>query len=140
MSKGVPSREEFEEMALRGRLHEWLERISVIPSDSELETAQSPLDLGRLYGYSEEDIAHYYWSRRRDCQTALSTCGTLRTPSYLHGPPPPTGSKANRPSGITSQAFSLSGEPVTMSIRFYTGRSRATFRSSNRPSSISSSI
>ena len=44
--------------------------ISVIPSDSELETAQSPLDLGRLYGYREEDIAHYYWSRRRDCQTA----------------------------------------------------------------------
>jgi hypothetical protein len=43
-----------------------------IPSDSELETAQSPLDLGRLYGYSEEDIAHYYWSRRRDCQTAYT--------------------------------------------------------------------
>jgi hypothetical protein len=60
MSKGVPSRKEFEEMAQRGRLHEWLERISVIPSDSELETAQSPLDLGRLYGYPEEDIAHYY--------------------------------------------------------------------------------
>jgi hypothetical protein len=72
MSKGVPSRKEFEEMAQRGRLHEWLERISVIPSDSELETAQSPLDLGRLYGYSEEDIAHYYWSRRRDCQTAYA--------------------------------------------------------------------
>jgi hypothetical protein len=72
MSKGVPSRKEFEEMALRGRLHEWLERISVIPSDSELETAQSPLDLGRLYGYSEEDIAYYYWSRRRDWQTAYT--------------------------------------------------------------------
>jgi hypothetical protein len=72
MSKGVPSRKEFEEMAQRGRLHEWLERISVIPSDSELETAQSPLDLGRLYGYPEEDIAHYYWSRRRDCQTAYT--------------------------------------------------------------------
>jgi hypothetical protein len=43
-----------------------LERFSVIPSDSELETAQSPLDLGRLYGYPEEDIAHYYWSRRRE--------------------------------------------------------------------------
>jgi hypothetical protein len=72
MSKGIPSRKAFEEMALRGRLHEWLERISVIPSDSELETAQSPLDLGRLYGYSEEDIAHYYWSRRRDCQIAYT--------------------------------------------------------------------
>jgi hypothetical protein len=72
MSKGVPSRKEFEEMALRGRLHEWSERISVIPSDPELETAQSPIDLGRLYGYPEEDIAHYYWSRRRDCQTAYN--------------------------------------------------------------------
>ena len=109
MSKGVPSRKEFEEMAQRGRLHEWLERISVIPSDSELETAQSPLDLGRLYGYSEEDIAHYYWSPGATAKPhILSTSGTLRTPSYLHGPPP-TRNKANRLSGITSQAGSGRG-------------------------------
>ena len=70
MSKGAPSRKEFEEMATRGRLHTSSERASVIPSNSELDKAQSPLDLGRLYGYSEDDIAHYYWSRRRDCQIA----------------------------------------------------------------------
>jgi hypothetical protein len=107
MSKGVPSRKEFEEMAQRGRLHEWLERISVIPSDSELETAQSPLDLGRLYGYPEEDIAHTTGPAGATAKPhTLSTCGTLRTPSYLHGPPL-TRSKANRLSEITSQAFSL---------------------------------
>ena len=72
MSKGVPSRKEFEEMAARGRLHESSERDGVIPSDSELDKAQSPLDLGRLYGYSEEDIAHYYWSRRLDRQAAYT--------------------------------------------------------------------
>ena len=72
MSKGVPSRKEFEEMAARGRLHTSAERDSVIPTDSELDKAQSPLDLGRLYGYSEDDIAHYYWYRRRDCQIAYT--------------------------------------------------------------------
>lgn len=52
-------------MAARGRLHT-ADRDSVIPSDADLETAQSALDLGRLYGYSEDDIAHYYSVRRRD--------------------------------------------------------------------------
>ncbi len=65
------SRKEFEEMATRGRLHTSSEG-DVIPSDSELDRAQSPLDLGRLYRYSEDDIAHYYWSRRRDCQIAYT--------------------------------------------------------------------
>jgi len=72
MTKGAPSRKEFEEMAARGRLHESSERDSVIPSDADLDKAQSPLDLGRLYGYSEDDIAHYYWSRRRDGQAAYA--------------------------------------------------------------------
>jgi hypothetical protein len=72
MPKGVPSRKEFEEMAARGRLHKSSERDSVIPSDFELDKAQSPLDLGRLYGYTEDDIAHYYWSRRQDCRIAYS--------------------------------------------------------------------
>jgi hypothetical protein len=71
MSKGVPSRKEFEEMAARGRLHE-SERDLVIPSDADLDTAQSPLDLGRLYGYSEDDIAHYYNFRRRGHHTAYT--------------------------------------------------------------------
>lgn len=72
MSKGVPSRKEFEEMATRGRLHTLSERDTVIPSNSELDKAQSPLDLGQLYGYSEDDIAHYYRARRRDCQIAYT--------------------------------------------------------------------
>jgi hypothetical protein len=72
MSKGAPSRKEFEEMAARGRLHQWSERDSLIPSDSELDKAQSPLDLGRLYGYSEDDIAHYYRSRHADCRVAYT--------------------------------------------------------------------
>ena len=89
MSKGVPSRKEFEAMALRGRLHEWSERNSVIPNDSELEKAQSPLDLGRLYGYSEDDIAHYYWSRRRDFQTAYAEYVRDFENAKLPAPPNP---------------------------------------------------
>ena len=65
MSKRVPSRKEFEEMAARGRLHDYSERDTVIPSDPDLDKAQSPLDLGRLYGYTEDDIACFYNFRRR---------------------------------------------------------------------------
>ena len=62
MSKRVPTRKEFEEMAARGRLHK--DDNTVIPSDSDLEDAQSPIELGRLYGYTEDDIAHFYNVRR----------------------------------------------------------------------------
>ena len=48
MLKRVPTRQEFEQMAARGRLHK--EDNTVIPTDSELDEAQSPVDLGRLYG------------------------------------------------------------------------------------------
>ena len=58
MLKRVPTRQEFEQMATRGRLHK--EDNTVIPTDSELDEAQSPVDLGRLYGYTEVDIAHFY--------------------------------------------------------------------------------
>jgi hypothetical protein len=64
MLKRIPSRREFEEMAARGRLHEW-ERATIVPSDTELDSAQSPVDLGRLYGFTEDDIAHFYYSRRQ---------------------------------------------------------------------------
>jgi hypothetical protein len=63
MSKRVPTRREFEEMAARGRLHK--EDNTVIPSDSDLDDAQSPIDLGRVYGFTEDDIAHFYNFRRR---------------------------------------------------------------------------
>jgi hypothetical protein len=71
MSKGIPSRKEFEEMAARGRLHT-SERDTIIPSDSDLDKAQSPLDLGRLYGFNEDDIAHYYSFRRHGQQIAYT--------------------------------------------------------------------
>jgi hypothetical protein len=63
MWKRVPTRKEFEEMAARGRLHK--EDNTVIPSDCDLDDAQSPIDLGRLYGFTEDDIAHFYNFRRR---------------------------------------------------------------------------
>jgi hypothetical protein len=68
MLKRVPTRQEFEQMAARGRLHK--EDNTVIPTDSELDEAQSPVDLGRLYGYTEDDIAYFYKSRRRVPETA----------------------------------------------------------------------
>ena len=58
-------------MAARGRLHK-KENSAVIPTDAELEEAQSPVELGRLYGYSEDDIAHFYKSRRRELETAYT--------------------------------------------------------------------
>ena len=39
-------------MIARGRLHQ-SDRDNMIPSDADLDEAQSALDLGRLYGYSE---------------------------------------------------------------------------------------
>jgi hypothetical protein len=68
MLKRVPTRQEFEQMAARGRLHK--DDNTVIPTDSELDEAQSPVDLGRLYGYTEDDIAHFYKFRRRGRETA----------------------------------------------------------------------
>jgi hypothetical protein len=45
MQTRVRTRKEFEEMAARGRPHK---DDSFIPSDSDLDDAQSPLELGRL--------------------------------------------------------------------------------------------
>ena len=70
MLKHIPTRTEFEQMAARGRLHK--DDNTVIPTDSELDEAQSPVDLGRLYGYSEDDIAHFYRVRRRELETAYT--------------------------------------------------------------------
>jgi hypothetical protein len=36
-----------------------------IPTPKELETAETAIEYGRLYGYSEDDIAHFYNFRRR---------------------------------------------------------------------------
>ena len=68
--KSIPTRKEFEQMAARGRLHKG--DNTVIPTDSDLDKAQSPVDLGRLYGYSEDDIAHFYRVRRRELETAYT--------------------------------------------------------------------
>ena len=70
MLKHIPTRIEFEQMAARGRLHK--DDNTVIPTDSDLDKAQSPVDLGRLYGYSEDDIAHFYRVRRRELETAYT--------------------------------------------------------------------
>ena len=70
MPKSIPTRKEFERMAARGRLHK--DDNTVIPTDSDLDKAQSPVDLGRLYGYSEDDIAHFYRVRRRELETAYT--------------------------------------------------------------------
>jgi hypothetical protein len=56
--------QEFEMMAKRGRIHMAAEDI-VQPSDLDLDKARSPIDFGRLYGYSEDDIACFYLKRRR---------------------------------------------------------------------------
>jgi hypothetical protein len=69
MLKRVPTRLEFEQMAARGRLHK---RDDLIPTDSELEEAQSPVELGRIYGYGEDDIAHFYKTRRPTVETAYA--------------------------------------------------------------------
>jgi hypothetical protein len=81
MLKGVPTRKEFEEMAARGRLHN--EDNSFIPSDSDLDHAQSPVELGRLYGFTEDDIAHFYKFRRAGTIShTLSTCVISSKPRF----------------------------------------------------------
>jgi hypothetical protein len=55
--------QEFEAMAKRGRIHMAVED-TVEPSKADLSMAKSPLDFGRLYGYSEDDIACFYLKRR----------------------------------------------------------------------------
>jgi hypothetical protein len=70
MLKHIPTRKEFEQMAARGRLHK--EDNALIPTDSQLDELQSPIELGRLYGYSEDDIAHFYKIRRRELETAYT--------------------------------------------------------------------
>jgi hypothetical protein len=62
-----PTRKQFDAMAKRGRLHLSEETI-VTPTAAELAKAGTPLDYGRLYGYSEDDIAHFYKYRRRGHQ------------------------------------------------------------------------
>jgi hypothetical protein len=46
-----------------GRLHMAADD-TVEPSKEDLSNAQSPVDLGRLYGYSGDDIACFYLRRR----------------------------------------------------------------------------
>jgi hypothetical protein len=58
-----PTLQKFEAMANRGRIHMAAED-TVEPSEEDRSDARSPVDLGRLYGYSEDDIACFYLRRR----------------------------------------------------------------------------
>ena len=56
---------------------------TVIPSDSDLDDAQSPIDLGRLYGFTEDDIAHFTTSVGAGTPShTLSTCGISSKPRF----------------------------------------------------------
>lgn len=67
------TREQFEAMADRGRLHKAPEQDPLTPSAADLDrAADNPVDLGRLYGYSEDDIAHFYRFRRRGHELAYT--------------------------------------------------------------------
>jgi len=63
--KDAPTRKEFEAMAGLGRLWGAEEKSPRTPTEAELARAETPLDYGRLYGYSENDIAHFYSHWRR---------------------------------------------------------------------------
>ncbi len=52
-------------MAARGRLWRHDEPSPCAPTPEKLKQATTPLDYGRAYGYSEDDIAHFYNFRRR---------------------------------------------------------------------------
>lgn len=52
----------FLEMAKKGKIHQAVDDV-VKPPRAQLEAAKSPVDFGRLYGYSEDDIAHFYMQR-----------------------------------------------------------------------------
>ena len=65
VSEKAPTREEFAAMAARGRLWQHDEPSPCTPTPEKLNQAKTPLDYGRAYGYSEDDIAHFYNFRRR---------------------------------------------------------------------------
>jgi hypothetical protein len=98
MAKRIPSRQEFKAMIARGRLHQ-SDRDNVIPSDADLDQAQSALDLGRLYGYSEDDIAHYYNARRRGQDIAY----TEYVRDLEQATVPPAGQAASEPAPALSE-------------------------------------
>jgi hypothetical protein len=58
----VVSFSEFKAMARRGRIHCSYDDM-VKPSKADLKRAKTPIELGWLYGYSENDIAHFYLVR-----------------------------------------------------------------------------
>jgi hypothetical protein len=63
--KKRPTLEEFQAMAARGRLWHTDEPTPRKPTPEMLKQAKTCVDMGRLYGYSEDDIAHFYNFRRR---------------------------------------------------------------------------
>jgi hypothetical protein len=59
----VPTQTEFNDMVSQGRL--WFGvKDPLNPNKKALDAAQTPVDYGRLYGYGENDIAHFYAQRR----------------------------------------------------------------------------
>jgi hypothetical protein len=65
LKKCLPTRKEFAAMAARGRLWHHDEPSPCTPTPEMLKQARTPIDYGRAYGYSEDDIAHFYNFRRR---------------------------------------------------------------------------
>ena len=56
-----PTFAEFLEMVARGRLWRWDDPATPYsPTKEEMDACGSCLELGRLHGYSEDDIAHFY--------------------------------------------------------------------------------
>ncbi len=89
--------QEFESMAKRGRIHMAAEDM-VEPSKRDLNRAKSPVDFGRLYGYSEDDIACFDPRRRGglpDIARAEYICD-LKCANFPPSKPNPAKSKAPR--------------------------------------------
>jgi hypothetical protein len=65
LPKALPvSEEQFNAMSSRGRMRAAGAPDELKPSKANLVKANSPVDYGRLYGYSEDDIARFYRERR----------------------------------------------------------------------------
>ena len=62
------------------------EETTATPTPAELAKAETPLDYGRLYGYSEDDIAHFYNRRRRGHQSGYEEyVRDLESPAFPAG-------------------------------------------------------
>jgi hypothetical protein len=101
------TRDEFEAMAKRGRLWKADEPTPRPPSDAELQAARTPLDHGRAHGFSEDDIAHFYWWRRRGHVGAFEEYAADLRSAQLPAPTKASSTRLKPPKNsrdLTSQA------------------------------------